>query len=307
MIHTIAIRAEINYPQLRYMDNTFENRTANNIIQTKFKGITARVFRKVKFKPSINLVIDVTKLLGKGDITEKDFNKVNSVLISIFGYLFNDNSIFQNLTRYDYRVDVFVPEADKRELYMDLFKKSYKKVFHLVKKVYPSTVYHKSKSLEVIVYDKTIEREKKGQSEEWEKDRIRFEVRLMNPHIYNRMRRTGETKELETYFKESMFLEYVNKYLKGIYFTGDYYTYNKAIQKIKESKFSVKKKQGLQQFLLLVTKDDMSFPKTKIKEQTFRSRIKDLETIGLNPITIPRRKSNQYSELPNLLKSLYQN
>lgn len=146
--------------------------------------------------------VDAIKVLNRGTITEEDYElielDIRKFLTRHFGY--SDYFDYHTLTRIDYRIDVEVPNPQHRELLFHLLEKytlryAYKEKIKYGKDEngesfkYETSQYHKCKSTELIIYSKEEERIAKGEPiEPYDKNIIRYELRLKNTHL-NSMKR----------------------------------------------------------------------------------------------------------------------
>ena len=272
--------------------------------------------------------VDVIKMLKRGTITEDDYELVEldirQFLSNHFGYSFYYD--YHTLTRIDYKIDVEVPNPQHRELLFHLFEKytyryAYKEKIKWGKDEngnpfrYETSQYHKNKSTELIIYSKEEERIAKGEPiEPYDKNIIRYELRLKNRHL-NAMKREDKggkarPKQLKVYFSKQLMLEYMRKHVIPIVHTGDFYKINEAEKVISNSSFSRMKKERLREFLVTISKGNIDTPLKKPKEAggisrpTYRQYLRDLESIGVNPILIPKNFSTEnYSSFPSFVKN----
>lgn len=272
--------------------------------------------------------VDAIKVLNRGTITDEDYElielDIRKFLTRHFGY--SDYFDYHTLTRMDYRIDVEVPNPQHRELLFHLLEKytlkyAYKEKIKWGKDEdgnpikYETSQYHKCKSTELIIYSKEEERIAKGESIElYDKNIIRYELRLKNSHL-NSMKREdkggkGRPKQLKVYFSKQLMVEYMKKHVVPIVHTGDYYKINEAEKIIANSNFSRRKKESLRKILVMISKGNIDTPLKKPKEEggisrpTYRQYLRDLASLGINPILIPKNFSTEnYSSFPSFLKN----
>ena len=277
--------------------------------------------------------------------------KLKAMIFGIF--LHNSFYKKSFLVRIDYRFDVKVSDESKRLLLLKLFKKlsdqykSLKKhLGHINDKgkyvAYETSVYHSSKSSGILSYDKESQcksRDKEikkcerkiGLSEEtigdqetengictlniqpYEKEVLRFEIRLSKPHLdYKKDERKCKKvrpRTLEAYFKESVFHEHVEKLLLPIYFKGDFMKLSEARSIINKSpSLSPTMKKRLTQFLqkMNYSKATISSPlKNKfVSKPTFRKYLRELDKLNIHPVTIPKNVKGAPARIENPLKAL---
>lgn len=156
--------------------------------------------------------------------------------------------------------------------------------------------------------NKEVERIANGEElQPYEKGRIRYELRLRNSHL-NSMKRKDKgksrSKELRTYFSYQLWKEYMTKHVPPIVHLGDYYKITEGEKVIEESHFSKKKKEELRAFLVMISKGSIDTPKKHMSLPTYRKYLRDLESIGINPILIPQNLSTKnYTSFPCNLKN----
>ncbi|MBU9710895.1 phage/plasmid replication domain-containing protein [Evansella tamaricis] len=266
---------------------------------------------------NLHLKIDLIKLLGKSFIQEDDYDLVEFKIRDFLIDHFAESSSFDShrLTRIDYKLDVRLPDKKQRELLFHLLEKHAAKYAYKVKikwgrdedgnpLKYQTSQYHKCKSVEFIIYSKEDERLAKGEHiESYEKNVIRYEVRLKNPHLNGMKRKDkGKSREkvLKTYFSKELWKEYMEKQVLPIVYRGDYYTITEAEKIIERSHYSKKKKDSLRSFLVSISKGSIDTPKKKgMSNPTHRKYIRELEAIGISPILIPKNRK----DFPNSMKN----
>lgn len=174
---------------------------------------------------------------------------------------------------------------------------------------YDTSQYHKCKSTELIIYSKEDERIAKGEPiQPYDENIIRYELRLRNTHL-NSMKREdkggkGRPKQLKFYFTYQLWKEYMEKHVIPIVHIGDYYKITEAEKVISNSSFSKRKKESLREFLVMVSKGNIDTPKKHMSNPTYRQYLRDLASLGINPILIPKNLSTEnYTSFPGILKN----
>jgi len=268
---------------------------------------------------NLHLKIDVVKMLNKGEILEDDYDSVESdirkFLIRHFGHSLYFDS--HTLKRIDYKKDVVVTYQKDRELLFHLLEK-YTAKYAYKKKIkwgrdengtpfkYLTSQYHKCKSVELNIYDKEVERIANGEEiQSYEENVVRYELRLKNSHLNSMKRKDkgkGRPKELRSYFSYQLWKEYMEKHVLPIIHRGDYYKITEAEKIIENSRFSKKKKDDLRAFLVQISKGSIDTPKKHISRPTYRKYLQELESIGINPILIPKNRT----DFPNHLKNPFE-
>lgn len=277
---------------------------------------------------NVYLEVDVIKLLKKQDgvITEKDYPQADTIIEEIEQRLLLweiDRSFV--LIRIDYRLDVKVADEAHRKYLFKLWNKLAAKYYHMKKcnrpKVdsnhvqsvpFETTLYFNSKSICVIAYDKEQERQDKGiQAENYEKDVLRFEVRLFNAHLKNMKYGKKRSKTLEAYWNKDVYKSYIYKYVVQLFGTDPFYKIYYARKMIRASSYSVKEQQKLETFLTDISKygvEGIIGYRTKLEwnyKQYSRYQMKKyskmLSDLGINMILIPQNEAATLGKIPNPL------
>ena len=321
MIHTFQVQWEVEKHHLRFATeyHNIEIKEIAELVKNSFDSMTVKM-NMSEYSCWMSLIVDVPLMLERGEVVEEDYDEVENTIRAMLTYVFGDDRMFNDhyLTRMDYRKDRKVSDAEIRRLYTHLYKKTCRKTGRFKKvlgrigesgdfKEYETSMYHQNKSIQTILYDKEAERYRKEELvEAWEKDVMRFEVRLMKEHLkYKQSNKNHRVqRKIKNYFKRSIYEEYVDKYLNKVYLEGDFYTFEKAreiIHLIEPKVISITMKIRLMLFLKSVGSYDLTVPKNEMNSATFRSRLRILKSINLHPVTIPQSKSNIAIHLPSLL------
>lgn len=330
MLHSFEMLLPVNYEDIRHLFAMYNVKVdlyehfgaavteLNQRVKDRFNSYGIRwLSSQGKGTWYLHLKVDVIKMLSRSDITDNDYDAVESdirlFLIKDFGHSSYFNS--HRLTRIDYRFDAVVPNPKERELLFRLLEKTTKK--YSFKKMikygldengnpfkYETSQYHKCESVELFIYSKVDERKAKGEKiETYDRNRVRYELRLMNEHL-NGMTRddkgTGRPKKLKAYFSNALSQQYLTKHVLPIVHKGDYYKITEADKIIENSAFSRLKKEKLRAFLITISKGSIDTPKKKgISAPTYRQYLKDLASLGVNPVLIPKNRN----DFPNHFKN----
>lgn len=330
MLHSFELLLPINYEDVRHLFYMYGVKVdryeyfgaavekLNDRLKARFNAYGIRwISSQGKGTWYLHLKVDAIKILGRSDITDNDYDAVEAdiriFLIKHFGHTAYFKS--HRLTRIDYRFDAVVPDPKERELLFHLLEKTTKK-YGFKKKIkygldengnpikYETSQYHKCESVELFIYSKEDERKAKGEKiEPYDRNRVRYELRLKNEHL-NGMTRddkgTGRPKKLKAYFSNTLSQQYLTKHVFPIVYKGDYYKITEAEKIIENSSFSKLKKEKLRSFLVTISKGSIDTPiKKGMSKPTFRQYLRDLESIGVNPILIPKNRS----DFPSCLKN----
>ncbi len=176
VIHTIKLYTNLSFEEKNNIESRF-NKSINEVMKdinnkkqgVKLSGVnTARHYK-------VNVFVDVTKLLNRGNVYEEDYyevkERIDEAIESLVGY-----SLEMTLTRIDYRIDRYINSKAKRLILIHLYKKMVNKYGFKVKKdkqKYKTSVRYDSKSMQIIIYDKEQERKDKNKHcENYEKNRL---------------------------------------------------------------------------------------------------------------------------------------
>ncbi|WP_440897436.1 hypothetical protein ACS127_05545 [Amphibacillus sp. Q70] len=283
----------------------------NEKINTNFYGIKINYIKELaNDEYQIHFKLDITKLLHKGNISETDYYTVEKLIQDFLNNSFGSHIIFDKhiLTRIDYKYDCVVKDQKNRELLFHLIDKHTRKYSHKEKYrwgktnsgipyKYESSQYHNNMSVGMIIYDKERERLEKNEPVlEFHENVVRYELRLNNQHLNSKKRqdKSGKSipKKLSAYFQEEVWKDYMNKHVYPIVHKGDYYKITVAEKIIDASNLTKRKKDKLRQFLVRISKGTLDTPKQNLSRATYRQYIRDLETLGINPILIPKNRKD---------------
>lgn len=305
MLHTAKFYCSLQNEEVSDLVQKFnvEAHLLSKEIDEVFPGITT-AFTKRTFNWSLSIYVDLIKLLGKSDLTESDADAADNKIKRFLKFVFEDEGKDITLTRIDYRFDAVIPNKQHRQLLLRLYRKSYE-THHFKKKDdrYKTSLYFNSKSTSIIAYDKEEERNAKLQPiEAYEKDVLRFEVRLLNRHLNYKKRSAGLAKNLKNYMTEAFWKEYMTKQISPFLQGGSFYKINIAHKLIQNSGLKPKDKEGLREFLCDISisgfkniqkweKTDISGRKVqKYKEYLIKKRLQQLNELGINPLLIPKNE-----------------
>ncbi|WHY86317.1 hypothetical protein QNH39_27760 [Neobacillus novalis] len=313
MLHTLQFYTKLTKEKLT--QSCERNCTSPGLlpscVDSYFNGISTSIV-KVKYGYSISVHVDLIKLLnGKADIKESDYKAVKQKLKEYRTMLLGEDEETEFiLIRVDYRSDIRIDDPEERKFLFQLYKKLLNKVGRKQKDVrYDTTIYFQNKSVTVTIYDK---QEHKGEDAEvFEENVLRLEVRLGNRHL-NYNKRKGIEKTLKSYFKKELWSAYMIENYCPIFFRGDYYKIFLADTIIKNSSLSERDYKRLREFLCDISVHGMDGMiklkktngkgevKQKYSNEIRRKYLKQLESLGINPVLIPKSFGN-CSHIPNRL------
>lgn len=265
------------------------------------------------------------------DLAAANFNKISQEISPLLHSFSN-----YRISRIDYCVNIsldeFIPECTPMR-FMNLIKRSnipphyeewmkYDDTAHRMKSR-PESFYLKSKSVNINCYSKYLqllnkseERVKKKRSPidqetiDASRNIYRFEVQCKYHKIFSMSQKAKEAGDRSINKYKSLLdpiicTTIVSDYYKKVIGKGDWYTLSTAIQIIKSKGFNSQKEQHLINALKNVSrcrslaKAKASCPIEKIG--AFTRSLNQLETLNINPVTIPREWHIEY--IPNFLRS----
>lgn len=330
MIHTAELIFHIKKNDIITLEENLGDsyKKANDQFQTLYGAYfnyayTIQVTEKLG-KCYLSLFVDAVRLLGKPDILEEDYTTIKRRIMELLMLLIGHTDCYENYTlkRLDYRYDIMVEDIHVRQLYFHMIGKHINQYRKQIKRKgeknkltgemikYKTTVYHSTKeSISVCCYDKENERKvKKCVIESYERNVIRFEVRLKYEHLRYRASRRCKNPlpmQLAYYLKETLYYEYLQKYLLPIYPKGDYYTFSQAERMIRASHIPPDNKELLITALRKISTYGLSTLKKQLTPYKYNKVLQLLSDFSINPILIPKNYPNVPKKLENPLNALY--
>ncbi len=288
MIHTFTMYADLEVKNVIFCERKFnaDYILVSEKVKSKNNGITATI-TNMYGGWKLFLIIDAIKLLNTPNIKEADYCKVEDFLnrfcMDNFGEMLD-----LVLTRIEYRYDAILP-PEQREFFLRRYKKITDKYYFAEKKTFNTTVYHSNKSKSKIIYDKENERDAKGVNiEPYEQNILRYEVKLLNRHLYYNMKKHGIDRNLKNYWKQDIYREYFTREFKPILFSGDYYKLYDIIKILASNNFKKNEIADIKKLLLIISKKGISEAKKHYSRYMFNKYISILEYLEINPMVIPK-------------------
>ncbi|MGL5676407.1 MAG: hypothetical protein ACRDDX_08325 [Cellulosilyticaceae bacterium] len=305
MIHTIQLYTALTLDQVKTIEEAYklDIKEITKQVEVNYEGVVINFFSSnLNHTYFISLFIDAVKLLGTADIRATDCIYIQKVIDAITDDLQLPTECLFNLTRIDYRLDIAIKNKTEREFMFKLYNKLFTKYRFLKmcnrKKInkssgvtttepFKSTVYFSSKSVTVTVYDKEKEREAKSEApEDYEKDILRFELRLNNKHL-NYKKKKGIPKTLQFYMNEKTYEEYMQHYLYSIFGKDDYYNLREARKIMEQKLVKEKDKKEIEAFLIRVSKSSLEGVRKDYSHYKIKKILNLLNDLEINPILIP--------------------
>lgn len=304
IIHTMAIYAQVSQEQIEdilYCQNLKTNNSKK--ISIEGTGFEITIIKKTGW---LFMFIDTIEFLGSPIISDKDLSSLEDKIMLIFKTLGID-SCEPMLKRIDFRLDIKLSDEDRR-LYFRLLEKTQTKRGWLCKinaNLYKkSSVYYKSKSrtsssVKLNIYDKEQERKDTGNTpSEYEEDVVRVEVQVENRHLRYQNSINGIPKKIENYLSAEVMRRYFKKYILPILHIGNYYDIGSATNIINKNISKTQDKEGLREFLVCISKQNIDSAKGIYSEYLFRKYMKILAELEINPILIPKNCNRKFFENP---------
>lgn len=198
------------------------------------------------------------------------------------------------VSRIDYCYNIRIADDHTREVLFCLLQKCPTKAIYTTRGInYATSIYSKSKSKVINVYDKTAERTAKYLAtgscsdlpQAYEQDIIRMELQLKADHL-KYMARRGVRRSAKNWLHMGMECYYLVK-LYGMFPRGNFYALGQAEKIIDSSEYRTKMKERLKGFIGSIADKDMDAARGQISHNTYRRYLDMLSAIDVNPITIP--------------------
>ena len=331
MIHTIQYYVPHEIEDLYQMQKRFKfsGDDVDSVFHIRYPFARFKLIKQyAKGKYYLSIHIDLIKMLGRAEIVDSDFDRVDGQISRMIFELFLDYKAVTNsfLVRVDYRYDVKVTDPLQRKLLFHLYGKLATQYGRLKKHLgksnkasgefepYETSIYHSAKSSGILVYDKE---EHLKDTEEmimpYEEDVVRFEVRLSKPHLDYKKNpdkcSDPRDRTLKSYFKKSVYYKYMYRLLKPIYFKGDFRKFSEAKSIIEKSSLTPHQKKKLDELIsqMNYSKASISSPVQKgtVSKPTFKKYLKLLETLNIHPITIPKNMKGSPKRMANPLDEIF--
>ena len=222
-------------------------------------------------------------------------------LLAYGGYTLDDMAV----SRIDYCHNIRIEDNRTREVLFRMLQKCPVKAIYTTRSIkYATSIYSRSKSKVVNVYDKNAERIAKYIStgdcsnlpEAYEQDIVRMELQIKADHL-KYMARRGVRRSAKNWLHTGMEYYYLAK-LYGMFPKGNFYTFTRAEKIIDSSTYKEKMKERLKGFIRIIADKDMDTARAQVAYNTYRRYLDMLSAIGVNPITIPADCGISYIQSP---------
>lgn len=231
--------------------------------------------------------INCHELLGVQNLEAPDIERLTTVVndwLGMAGLTVND----LNVNRIDYDYNVVLPE-NVREAVIDLLAGLPQRAMRMEKDCFPGSVYYVCKSRHAQVYDKVKERKDKHKKpKDWEENICRQEVQCHAGHIRHMRRYHGLQPVWDNWVCPDMQAHYLRN-AKPIFPRGDFYTMDDAVAIVQDSSLKPAKKRNLCDDLQIIAQGGLDALKGKYSTNTYKDHLNCLETLGVNPLTLPAK------------------
>lgn len=315
MIHTIQLYTNISFKEKENIEKRFNKNivAVTEEVSKNTNGITITTIGRIS-DYYLNIHVDVTKLLNKGNISEDDYYKVQRKIDRFMKYIVG-YSLELTLIRIEYRIDRYIESESERYILLHIYKKlifkyAFKK--RSDKEKYKTSIMYDSGSMGLIIYDKNAERLANNEKpKKYEKNMLRYEVKVLNNHLNYNKNKYNIQKTLKNYFREDIKDNYMIKNIQKIVYKGDYYSIYCADKIINNSNLKEVDKKLVREFLIDVSKLGITGTRLKKKKDKnfkytdykYKKAITLLEELNINPILIPKNlkcpEGKSYSYIKN--------
>lgn len=264
------------------------------------------------------ITINPSNLLGKPPTTSDVLFIENGVKYFVSKNLYIPTYKFEsfNLNRIDYKVDCKLNNVEEKNIVFDLMKIATNKFDNIVKVPTRTSIRYNPQNgyIEFITYDKEQEVIDKSYFKNTDvelikkfKNVIRTEIRVKNRKLNYNKRSIGLSKDLVNYLSEDMAEYYFNNYATKIWYTEPFYRLDIALKMINENiNLTKNMKEKLSSminhiYLCGFTATQDLYDK-KYSRVTFRSHIKKIRELGINPLTFSTKYSIEKLENFSLRK-----
>lgn len=222
-------------------------------------------------------------------------------LLAHGGYTLDDMVV----SRIDYCYNIRIADDRTRKILFCLLQKCPTKAIYTMRGVsYATSIYSRSKSKVVNVYDKNAERTAtylttgsySDLPQTYEQDMVRMELQLKADHL-KYMARRGVGRSAKNWIHMGMEYYYLNK-LYGMFPRGDFYVLAQAEKIIDSSEYKTTMKERMKGFLRIIADKDMDAARAQVSYNTYHRYLEMLSAIGVNPITIPADCGIPYIQSP---------
>lgn len=251
-----------------------------------------------------SIKIDILKFYQTENASAQNIRELLHLLehlLAYGGYTLDDMVV----SRIDYCYNIRIKDDHTRTLLFRLLQKCPTKAIYTMRGInYATSIYSRSKSKVINVYDKNAERTAKYLStgdcsnlpQAYEQDMVRMELQIKADHL-KYMARRGIRRSIKNWLHMGMEYYYLNK-LYGMFPRGNFYVLAQAENMIDSSAYKPKMKERLKDFIRIIADKDMDAARAQVSYNTYRRYLDMLSMIGVHPITIPADCGIPYIQSP---------
>ena len=257
--------------------------------------------KPVSYQPGIwviTLKLDAHRITQKVNVNAQDLIQIKAIVEQ---FLNQERLGIDDFTmnRIDYDFNIRFPSIEAMKQIIRLLHKTPLQACHAKRSGnYKTSLYHGSGSKVIQVYPKDIERMSKNSPiESYEYHILRQEVQVKREHI----RQMQRTHDIPRTWDAWVSMERQSEYLaatKPLIPIGDYYSLESARQMVDASAMKEREKIFMKEMLGIISETDMETAKSKLSLNTYKKYLNKLETIGINPITIPEDMGLDFIPFP---------
>ena len=316
------VAKKVLYPRIYGIDNLTFKRTIDVVnngdgtidILNAHYYVTLAMNPLNMIKPSNIYRIDLFRCSKKNvRLLSKRFR---SIISNLLGYEYGSLSGWK-ARRVDYTANLgFNTEEEKKAFYKIVHKSS---LYSRTSRKYikdidleDQSAAEGNKGYKTLFYDKSEEIEehfKDGSRKNALLKRSRYTIRMEHQCFYNELNKIRDrhqfrNKSIVRYLREDIAVEFLTERYRKMVGEGDFYSLDSAVRKIESSSLTKLRKRRVVKFLHEVNDDNGTMKKAKrnisrrFSVSTFRSRKKDLASIGINPVLLDEESGLDYIESP---------
>lgn len=257
--------------------------------------------KPVSYQPGMwvfTLKLDVHRITQKVNADAQDLIQLKTMVEQILsqGRLLLDDL---SMNRIDYDLNIRFPSIEAMKQIVRLLHKTPLRACYAKRcNNYKTSLYHGSRSRVIQVYPKDLERSSKAcPVEPYEHHILRQEVQVKREHIRQMKRTHNIPSTWDAWVTMERQADYLAK-TKPLIPIGDYYSLESARQLVDVTALKEREKVCLKEMLEVISETDMETVKSKLSLNTYKKYISKLETIGINPITIPEDMGLDFIPFP---------
>ncbi len=260
------------------------------------------------------ITMDCLRILKKINMEQTDFPILKQALrIYLTGSGLDIAELL--VCRVDFARNIKLPD-EERALMISILQKASIKAFYVRRheryERYETSIYYKSKSRTIQLYDKPAERRSnRAPVMTWEQGVLRFEYQLKLEHLKYLVRKNKKQTEHSERIRDNIFGRHfddilnwpvycalIGEALKHTFYYGDFWSIDRATVRLNKSELSQSMKVRLRTFLVDISRSGMDKACKKRNSQTAQSYRRLLQELNINPILIPKNQKKSFLKNP---------